>query len=326
MNNQIVQFSGGKSSFAAAAWLKEKYPEDNIVLMFCDTMWEDADLYRFNEEVSNKLELPLLILSRGITPAQLMVQQKFMANNRVGTCSKELKVKVAMDYLKKGISPPIEKWINKQFLKSDDFITGATIIFGIDWTEAHREIPIRKNYAPYITQFPLIEHVIEPSDYLNKYDIEEPMMYKLGFHHNNCAGKCVKGGRQHFANLRNRRSDIFMELMEQEIVISDYIRYTKQPAIKNGLRPDYMYKDVWDFVTTGEKSDKIQNILSCHKYSKKFQMGVDSKGNPINKPYTFMKKQSLADLEDKGLQMDFWDMLDIGGCGCAVDFANCSGS
>jgi 3'-phosphoadenosine 5'-phosphosulfate sulfotransferase (PAPS reductase)/FAD synthetase len=81
MQNHIIFFSGGKSSFSVADYVKENYPNDNILLYFTDTLWEDEDLYRFIHEASDKLELPMLIHSRGITPAQLMVQQRFMANN-----------------------------------------------------------------------------------------------------------------------------------------------------------------------------------------------------------------------------------------------------
>ncbi|WP_027409654.1 hypothetical protein [Anoxybacteroides tepidamans] len=83
MKNHIIFFSGEKSSFSVADHIKEKYPHDNIVLYFTDTLWEDEDLYRFIYEASDKLELPLLIHSRGITPPQLMVLQNEELNKRL---------------------------------------------------------------------------------------------------------------------------------------------------------------------------------------------------------------------------------------------------
>ncbi|OHX41391.1 hypothetical protein [Cytobacillus oceanisediminis] len=94
--NHIVFLSGGNASFAVAAWVKEQYghlKEHSILLYFTDVLWEDIDLYRFIIDASNRLELPMLLHSRGLTPPQLMVKQKFMANSRVGSCSKELKMK-----------------------------------------------------------------------------------------------------------------------------------------------------------------------------------------------------------------------------------------
>ncbi|MDD9312667.1 phosphoadenosine phosphosulfate reductase family protein [Cytobacillus firmus] len=319
MQNHIIFFSGGKSSFSAADYVKTQFSEDNIVLYFTDTLWEDEDLYRFIYEASDKLELPMLIHSRGITPAQLMVQQKFMANNRVGTCSKELKMKVSSQYLKKGIVPEVEKWHNKQFLKAEDFITGAILYFGIGFEEMHREGPIRANWKPFEVKMPLIENIIDNDAILARYGIRQPRMYDMQFSHNNCKGRCVKAGQGHFKNLLMKDEKTFIELMEQEIIISEYIRYCKQPAIKSGKLPDRMYKDVWEFVSSGRKSEKILNILSNTDYlkSKRRLLGEDNKGQPINKAYTFMKTLSLEELEKQPIQCDIWD---IGGCGCFVEY------
>lgn len=319
MQNHIIFFSGGKSSFSAADYVKTHFPEDNILLYFTDTLWEDEDLYRFIYEASDKLELPMLIHSRGITPPQLMVQQKFMANNRVGTCSKELKMKVSAQYLKKGIVPEVEKWHNKHYLKAKDFVSGATLYFGIGFEEVHREVPIKSNWKPFKVVMPLIENMIDNDAVLRKYSIRQPRMYDMKFSHNNCKGRCVKAGQGHFKNLLMKDEKTFMELMEQEIIISEYIRYCKQPTIKSGKLLDYMYKDVWEFVSTGKKSDKIKNILNNVDYLKSKQrlLGLDNKGQPINKPYTFMKAMSLEELEKKPVQCDIWD---IGGCGCFVEY------
>jgi 3'-phosphoadenosine 5'-phosphosulfate sulfotransferase (PAPS reductase)/FAD synthetase len=324
MQTHIINFSGGKSSFVVAAWVKDNYPNDNILLYFTDTLWEDEDLYRFNQEVSDKLELPLLIHSLGISPPELMVNQRFMANNRAGICSQELKIKVSMRFLKKGIVPPIEKWTNKQYLKTDDFVQNAILYFGIGFDEMHRAGPIEENWKPFNVMFPLIDYDIDKDAYLKQYAIRQPRLYDLNFTHNNCGGRCVKAGQGHFQNLLIRKEKTYFELMEQEIILSDYIRYMKQPSVKSGKQKDYMKKDVMKFVTTGEKSDKIKNILESSKYTKNWSFGVDRDGNPIKKPFTFMKNQSLADLEKKALQLDFWDLLDIGGCGCSVDFGTCN--
>lgn len=321
MENHIIFFSGGKSSFSVADYVKTNYPDDNIVLYFTDTLWEDEDLYRFIHEASDKLELPLLYHSRGITPPQLMVQQRFMANNRVGTCSKELKMKVSANYLKKGVVPEIEKWYNRHFLKNESFTEGATLYFGIGFEEMHREGPIRHNWKPFEVVMPLIDNIIDNDEVLKKYNIRQPRLYDMQFTHNNCKGRCVKAGQGHFKNLLMKDEKTYIELMEQEIVISEYIRYMKQPAIKSGKSKDYMFRDVYEFVSSGKKSDKIKNILQNAQYlsSERRNFGVDKSGNNIKKPYTFMKTKSLEVLEKEPVQCDIWD---IGGCGCFVDYGN----
>lgn len=325
MKNRIIFFSGGLSSFSVAHLVKQKHPNDNILLYFTDTLWEDEDLYRFIYEVSNKLELPMLYHSVGLTPPQLMVLDRFLFNSRVGNCSKKLKMKPAADFLKKGIVPNIEKWHNEQYLKapieplSEDFKENTTVYFGIGWDEAHREGAIRHNWKPFEVQMPLIEEVINNDEILKLYNIRKPRLYEMGFTHNNCKGRCVKAGQGHFKNLLMKDERTYQELKEQEIIISNYIRYTNQPQIRSGQCKDYMFNDVYKFVSEGVKSDKIKNILACSPYTKRFSFGVDCKGNPIKKPYSFIKDMPLNELEKKPIQCDIWD---IGGCGCFVDYGN----
>lgn len=325
MRNHIIFFSGGKSSFTVAHLVKERFPQDNILLYFTDTLWEDEDLYRFIYEASDKLELPMLYHCVGLTPPQLMAKQKFMFSNRVGNCSKELKMKPASKFLKKGEKPPIEKWYNDQFLKApieplaEGFAENTTLYFGIGWEEAHREGPIKANWKPFTVDMPLMDEVIDNEEILKLYNIRRPRLYDMQFAHNNCKGRCVKAGQGHFKNLLMKDEQTFQELKEQEIVISEYIRYTKQPHVKNGKTKDYMFDDVYNFLSNGIKSDKIKNILESADYlaSERRLFGNDSKGKPINKQYTFMKAKSLRDVEKQPIQCDIWD---IGGCGCFVDY------
>lgn len=308
MKNHIIFFSGGKSSFTVSHLVKERHPHDNILLYFTDTLWEDEDLYRFIYEASDKLKLPMLIHSRGITPPQLMVQQKFMANSRVGTCSKELKMKVSSNFLKKGIVPEVEKWHNKQFLKNEDFVSNATLYFGIGWDEAHREAPIKANWQPFNVEMPLMDLSIDNEVILKHYDIRRPRLYDMGFTHNNCKGRCVKAGQGHYKNLLIKDEKTYLALMEQEIVISAYIRYTKQNSFN--AENDHLIEEVYEFVSTGKKSDKIQHLITVNQHTKHFNLGGR------NKPYSFIKDLPLVELEKRPVQCDIFD---IGGCGCFVD-------
>ena len=43
----IISYSGGLASFFEAKLAIEKYGSDNVDLVFCDTLSEDKDLYRF---------------------------------------------------------------------------------------------------------------------------------------------------------------------------------------------------------------------------------------------------------------------------------------
>lgn len=325
MKNHIIFFSGGKSSFSVAHLVKKRFPNENILLYFTDTLWEDEDLYRFIYEASDKLQLPMLYHCIGLTPPQLMAKERFMYNSRVGNCSKKLKMEPAAKFFKKGIKPPIEKWYNEQFLKvpidplSKDFVSNTIVYFGIGWDEMHREGAIKKNWTPFEVQMPLIDEIIDNEEVLKLYGIRRPRLYDMGFVHNNCKGRCVKAGQGHYKNLLMKDEKTFKEVKEQEIIISEYIRYTKQPQIKNGKCNDYLFEDVYNFLSKGIKTEKIKNILQSADYlaSERMLFGIDSKGEPINKPYSYIKNMTLSELEKQPIQCDIWD---IGGCGCFVDY------
>lgn len=47
MIDRYVMFSAGGGSFRAALLWRRQYPSDNLRLVFTDTLYEDADAYRF---------------------------------------------------------------------------------------------------------------------------------------------------------------------------------------------------------------------------------------------------------------------------------------
>lgn len=317
MKNHIIFFSGGKSSFSVADYVKEKYPDDNIVLYFTDTLWEDEDLYRFINEASDKLKLPLLTHSLGINPIQLMFRQKVVFNSRIGNCSKILKTKVAADFLKKGIKPPIEKWRNKQYLKQEDFITDATLYFGIGFDEIHRQDAIVRNWQPFKVEMPLIDNIIDNDEILRKYNIRQPRLYDLGFTHNNCKGRCVKAGQGHFRNLKEKMPHVFKELMEQEhhmkVYVSSY-HYIKSLDIDDDTKEIYLreldnaYEDYFN-----GKAKKPKPYVPPNLYLKQYSFMKKSENGEV-KPYPI--RDLHYDVEREGVQID---LFDIGGCGCFVD-------
>jgi len=328
MKNHIIFFSGGKSSFSVADWVKTNYPDDNILLYFTDTMWENDDLYRFIYQAADRMELPMLTHANGLNPIELMFEKKLVYNSRIGDCSKLLKMKVSRDFLKKGIEPPIVKWRNKDRLKQEDFITGATLYFGIGWDEEHRAGPIQKNWQPFDVVFPMIDEMIDNAATLNKYNLRQPVLYDLGFTHNNCNGRCVKAGQGHHRNLKEKMPDEFKKLMEQEHhlkVCVDAYRYIKripEEELDAGAR-QVMYDEIDDayrdyfYGRTDKPKMYISPAITAapelveftpYAFMKKAQGGE-------NKPYPL--RQLNADVASEDTQID---LFDIGGCGCSVDF------
>lgn len=310
---------------AVADFVKTHYPEDNIVLYFTDTMWENDDLYRFISEASDKLQLPMLTHSAGITPIQLMFEKKMLYNSMIGDCSKLLKMRVASDYLKRGKRPVVEEWRNKQYLRHEDFVTDATLYFGIGFDEMHREGAIRKNWQPFKVEMPLINHNIIKDDVLRKYDIRQPVLYDYGFSHNNCNGRCVKAGQGHYKLLRERMPDVFREIMEQEhhlkICVSAY-RYIMDDKVDEAERIPEQAREILLKELDDAYRDYFYGRASKPKVYVHPASGATSEYMRI-KQYSFMKKDSkpypitFLDQEAKAdMQMD---LFDIGGCGCFVD-------
>lgn len=320
MQNRIIFFSGGLGSFAVACLVKEKHPEDNIVLYFTDTKWEDEDLYRFINEASDKLKLPLLTHADGRNPIELMYDQKVVFNSRIGQCSIILKVKVASDFIKKGIEPSIVDWRNKEYLKDKNFTKDAILYFGIDWTEVHRLDPVKKNWQPYEVKAPLVDEIVNTDDLLDKYNIRQPRLYDLGFAHNNCKGRCVKAGQGHYANLKEKLPNTFKEIKEQEFYMQQYVSHyhTIRRLEEHGF--DDEVKEIY-----------LEDLDNC--YRPYFEGKIDKPKIfvPPNLQYTtysFMRKQTDGerhpytirdlemDIEERGHQID---MFNIGGCGCFLD-------
>lgn len=325
MQNHIAFTSGGKASFAVGDYLKEQFPNDNILMYFTDTMWEHEDSYRFINECSDKLKLPLLTHSAGLNPLQLMFEKKLVYNSMIGDCSKILKIKVASDFLKKGIVPEIETWRNKEYLKQDDFVTGAILYFGIGFGEMHRQDPITKNWKPFYVNMPLIDNNIWPDKVLEKHYIRQPTLYDYGFSHNNCNARCVKAGQGHYKLFKEQRPEEFKKIMEQEhhlkMCVSAY-RYIKE------IQSDG--RDGWDEECREREYAELDDAYRDYFYDRASRPKVYVHPSASAtceymkiKQYSFMKKDGkpypIRDLHYEVENDDQIDMFDIGGCGCFVD-------
>lgn len=330
MRNHIIFFSGGKASLAAADYVKMMYPDDNILLYFTDTLWESEDLYRFINEASEKLQLPLLIHSAGLNPIQLMFEKKLVFNSMIGDCSKILKMRTTADFLKKGKKPPVEEWRNVQYLKNDDFITDATLYFGIGFDEMHREAAITRNWQPFKVEMPLIEHNIYKDEVLKKYGIRQPILYDYGFSHNNCNGRCVKAGQGHYKLLKQQMPDVFKKIMEQEhhlrICVSAYRYITKGNKAKDYIPPEEIIPPEVQEVMLQELDDAYRDYF--YDRADKPKLYIHPAGSAVHKymevqQYAFMKRDSkplpIRDLHYEVENDQQIDLFDIGGCGCFLE-------
>lgn len=335
MRNHIIFFSGGKASFAVADWVITQFPDDNIVLYFTDPMWENEDSYRFIDESSEKLQLPLLTHSAGLNPLQLMFEKKLVYNSMIGDCSKVLKIKVGEDFLKKKIKPKIEHWRNREYLKQEDFITGAILYFGIGFDEMHRQVPIIENWKPFVVEMPLIENNIWVDEVLKKYNIRQPKLYDYGFSHSNCDARCVKAGQGHYKLFKEKRPEEFKKIMEQEfhlkICVSAYRYITQTHEVINGEKIPLQEGDIIPRHVQEDLLAELDDVYRDYFYDRteKPKFYVHPAGSAVDKymnikQYSFMKKDGkpypIRDLHYKIENSQQIDIFDIGGCGCFTDY------
>lgn len=208
----IVALSGGKASAWCADWALRTYPRESVVLYFNDTKWEHPDLYRFLSDLEKHFDLKITVDSDGRSPEQLFYSKNTLANNRMPFCSSVLKAQRLQRY----------------------FRNGDNLIFGISGDEAHRanrlvavyhEIGVKTGRWPKLV-FPLIAERVSREQidaFLRTIGIEEPLLYRLGFEHNNCSGGCVRAGKKQWKLLYEKLPEVYAD---RERVEREMRRYT----------------------------------------------------------------------------------------------------
>lgn len=191
VKQHVVQFSGGLGSFGAALAVAEKHGTGNLTLLIADTGIEDPDLWRFADDTSRLLGVPLTKVADGRTPWELFRDKRFLGNDRITPCTKYLK------------QIPCRKW-----MKAHAPVDDSVVYIGIEKTPRDRARirAIARNWKPWRVQFPLCakrmpelskeDSKTQLMDLARWYGIEPPRLYALGFEHNNCGGTCVRAGQK----------------------------------------------------------------------------------------------------------------------------------
>src|SRR3954469_3627499 len=102
---RIVMFSGGIGSWAAGRRVAEQHGTDDLTLLFCDTLIEDRDLYRFLGDAAANIGGELVRIAEGRTPWEVFRDEGMIANTRVDLCSRILKRDLADKWLAEHCEP-----------------------------------------------------------------------------------------------------------------------------------------------------------------------------------------------------------------------------
>lgn len=195
---RVVQMSGGITSWAAARRVADQYGTDGLVLLFADTLIEHPDLYRFLDDAAADLGVPVTRVADGRTPTQVFRDRRFIGNSQIAPCSVHLK------------QIPCRRWLEAN---ADPETTRLYV--GIDWTtkDANRLPGIAAGWAPWHVEAPLLNPpYVDKRGWIveaRRRGIREPEMYRLGFEHNNCSGRCVRGGQGQWAHLLQVMPEVF---------------------------------------------------------------------------------------------------------------------
>lgn len=175
----------------------------DVDLWYLETGAEHEDNKRFIKDCERWYNKEIKIARNDKFSCPLDVARKELFNTPWGApCTKRLKKEVRQ----KQIMP----------LYDADVIH----ILGFEYTkhEVNRALRWKEQQTPNCC-FPLIEKRLNKQDCLLRLKsagIELPMMYKLGYHNNNCIG-CFKAGAGYWNKIRKDFPDVFNEVAQVEI-------------------------------------------------------------------------------------------------------------
>ncbi|MEV0734185.1 hypothetical protein [Polymorphospora sp. NPDC050346] len=239
----VVQYSGGIGSWAAAQRVASQHGTSNLVLLFADVRTEDPDLYRWLDDTTAQLDVPLTRVADGRTPWELFGDIRYLGNSHIAPCTHTLKI------------IPCRRWLE---VNADPATT--TLYVGLDASprDRNRAPAIAAGWAPWTVEFPLLDppHLTkdEQLDWARQLGLRVPRLYELGFAHNNCGGTCVRAGKKHWAHVLRALPDHYAaaELAEQRLraVLGDVTILTEQRARQ---RHRLTLTELRDRVTAGGK-------------------------------------------------------------------------
>lgn len=170
----LVWYSDGAASAVAAKLARDKYG-DRAMIVKCDTTADEhPDNLRFRKDVERWIgaTVSLIQSDKFSTIDDVFEKTRYMSGIAGARCTTELK-----------------KLVRQRFERSDDIH-----IFGYTSDEYRRAVRFQDNNPELSCEWILADAFIRKQDchrMLREAGISQPVMYSLGFEHNNCIG-CVK--------------------------------------------------------------------------------------------------------------------------------------
>ena len=248
-----VQFSAGLSSWLAAKRIAAKHGTDALRLLFCDTIIEDEDAYRFLvQAAANVFGIsPAVVNALAATAADLpTVESKRLDERKAALAAmraQAVSLIPGLTWIADGRTP-WEVYRDERFMGNSRIAPCSRVlkqelsdrwhrencdpattirVLGLIWSEQHRiELSI-KALAGWTVEFPMDNppYLVKVTSMQAALDcgIKPPRLYYLGFPHNNCGGFCCRFGQASAANLHYKIPARFGYHAEQEAEFATFI-------------------------------------------------------------------------------------------------------
>jgi len=250
----VVLLSGGLSSAFTLERVIKEYGRENTVAFHTDTRWEDEDNYRFMGEIASHFNAKLENRMDGRIPPEVWFKERYLVGKNLAKCSLALKTKQTQKYISELQAQDIE----------------PILYFGIGKHEEHRAVNLDYRYCPIECRFPMVDNPLSNDQMKliceSQWGIKIPRMYRFGFSHSNCGGRCIKGGLGHFARLLDIWPDRYAEVEQYE----REFRKTINPDIailkdRRGGQTKYMTLECYrQRLTTGTIfEEKDEDLTPC---------------------------------------------------------------
>jgi len=225
-----ISFSGGLGSGISALLAYEQGLDFNLI--FADTLIEDEDLYRFNDDIARAVGKEIIHLTDGRTPWDVYIDKRWIGNTRTAHCSTELKTK------------PVMAWLAEHAAPSDP------LVLGMDMSEMDRIERAQKQWAPRPVVSLLNRCQVWRPQYdeiLARHGIQKPRLYDLGYEHNNCGGFCCKAGLVQFERMYRTDPERYAyHEREMERALAE-IGESAKPFLRQTIGGELQYLTLRDF-------------------------------------------------------------------------------
>jgi hypothetical protein len=221
----LSNFSCGAASAYATYLAIQKYRSDNVHIIYMPVANEHSDNKRFLKDCEKLFGKEVEQLRSRQYPSMDIYDVFYRRDTRSGKPQLENK-----PFYKTPKGAPctsmLKRAVREKFQKDtteyEEHIKNQ--IFGFTVEEKHRHDRLQETIgvlgcnSKINVISPLIENNITKDDcyqWLNIVGIEIPMMYRLGYNNNNCAG-CVKGGMGYWNKIRKDFPEVFAKMSKIE--------------------------------------------------------------------------------------------------------------